>query len=346
MWEKDHQSITEIGVCTLDTLDLIGIPPGKNGINWEPKILKHHFRITENAHLENSKYVTGCAEKFEFGESEFICIHDAPAILASIFSPVSTLPSAQRAAHYTPPKYAFTSGSGERVNPPIRNVVLVGHDVNTDICYLRNLVKGFDPLFPNKTEDGPQTSPVIDTLDTAYLYRVLTHDAESSKLASLLVEFEIAGWNLHNAGNDAAYTMHAMLAIALRAAEGRKGAIDKLPASGDEIGEGKAQEDKVQEQEAREGKVQEEEVRKGKVQEEKTQEEKNEEALQERIKLAVEEAEQRVREAEEGWESDQGDGGAPLPLSGMSMAPKRKRASAGEKSSDGGVSLSKFEDVD
>ena len=219
VWEKNQHSITEIGVSILDTLDLIGIPPGRNAMNWEPKIHKYHFRITENSHLVNCRYVQGCPDRFEFGQSEFISIKDAPAILTSIFTPPSTLPSHQRAAHYTPPKHAFTSATGERLMPPSRNVVLVGHDVQNDISYLRNLLEDFDPLFPNKGIGASPTSPVIDVLDTAALDQVLSRDLETKKLAVLLSQFKITGWNLHNAGNDAAYTLHVLLAMTLKTAE-------------------------------------------------------------------------------------------------------------------------------
>ncbi|KAF2232955.1 hypothetical protein EV356DRAFT_487814 [Viridothelium virens] len=302
LWEKDHSSITEIGVSTLDTLDLIGVPPGRNGINWEPKIHKYHFRIKEYAHLVNSQYVAGCPDKFEFGQSEFISLADAPAILTSIFAPISTLPSDLRAAHYTPPKHAFTTASGARAPPPpTRNVVLVGHNVQADICYLRNLVKGFDLLFPGKEIGVVQRSPVIDTLDADAMYRVLTRDLNAKQLGVILVDFEITGWNLHNAGNDAAYTLHVMLAIALRAAEGRK-------PIGSDIGKGVQQTEK--------------------------------------IKVATGEAEQRVREEDEGWESDDGDGGIPLPPSETAVKVEQNRDTATRELSGGGVSLSTMDDVD
>ncbi|KAL9094062.1 MAG: hypothetical protein Q9165_003732 [Trypethelium subeluteriae] len=322
VWEKDHHSITEIGVSTLDTLDLIGVPPGRNGINWEPKIHKYHFRIKEYAHLVNSQYVEGCPDKFEFGQSEWISLADAPSILTSIFTPISTLPSDLRAAHYTPPKHAFTMASGARAPPPpTRNVVLVGHNVQADICYLRNLVKGFDPLFPGKEIGVVQNSPVIDTLDTDAMYRVLTRDINAKQLAVLLVDFDIAGWNLHNAGNDAAYTLHVMLAIALRAAEGRKPVEDS-------IGGG------VQQMIGMPGEVKE------------TVEGAGGESLEEKVKAATKEAEQRVREEDEGWESDDGDGGAPLPPSETAVQVKQKRGAGARMLSGGGVSLSKMYDVD
>ena len=37
-YEMDQTKITEIGISTLDTLDLINVPPGKGGAEWMKKI--------------------------------------------------------------------------------------------------------------------------------------------------------------------------------------------------------------------------------------------------------------------------------------------------------------------
>jgi hypothetical protein len=243
VWEKDHHSITEVGVSTLDTLDLIGEAPGKNANNWQSKILRQHFRIAEHAHLVNKKYVSGCPENFDFGESEWISMRDAPAILTACLSPTSRLPSQRRSAHYALPDQA---ASGHEL-PKARNVILVGHDLNSDINYICNVWPQLDSLLHRKPPSAAQSiqtdlpqptqemdnltdtqSSVIDTLDTANMYRVLTRDSNPRQLAILLAAFDIVGWNLHNAGNDAAYTLHIMLAIALRAAEHRKTSIVEL----------------------------------------------------------------------------------------------------------------------
>src|SRR5579871_4694057 len=73
-WEMDHRAITEVGISTLDTLDIIDLPPGKDGENWFNKIHHRHFRIEEYKHLVNSEHVHGCPDRFEFGQSEFISL--------------------------------------------------------------------------------------------------------------------------------------------------------------------------------------------------------------------------------------------------------------------------------
>ncbi len=66
-WERDSKCITEIGITTLDTDDLKLIAPGKQGQNWMKFIRARHFRIKEYKNLNNTEFVMGCADKFEFG---------------------------------------------------------------------------------------------------------------------------------------------------------------------------------------------------------------------------------------------------------------------------------------
>lgn len=66
-YEFNNKIITEIGIATLDVLDIVNMPPGVLGENWRKAIRARHFRIKENMHLKNTKHVRGCADKFEFG---------------------------------------------------------------------------------------------------------------------------------------------------------------------------------------------------------------------------------------------------------------------------------------
>ena len=66
-YERNNNLITEIGVATLDTDDLAGIVPGEGGANWMKLIRARHFRINEYKHLNNTEFVNGCADRFEYG---------------------------------------------------------------------------------------------------------------------------------------------------------------------------------------------------------------------------------------------------------------------------------------
>ena len=66
-WERSKNVITEIGIATLDTRDLATLAPGELGKDWREHIRARHFRIEENKHYQNTEFVTGCADRFEFG---------------------------------------------------------------------------------------------------------------------------------------------------------------------------------------------------------------------------------------------------------------------------------------
>ncbi|MCJ1432189.1 hypothetical protein MMC27_001545 [Xylographa pallens] len=195
-YERSHGQITEIGIATLDTNDLIGFAPGPGGKDWMAKIRSRHFRIKERVHLVNKDFIIGCPDRFEkaFGESEFISIHDAPAVVASCFRPPFSGPVGAN--------LVFSSGEGEIK----RKIILVGHDTKTDINYLRDL--GYDP---------GNLSNLLEVLDTSEVFRALKCDTQAGSLGNLLCDLGLTGWNLHNAGNDAAYTLQALIGIAFKA---------------------------------------------------------------------------------------------------------------------------------
>ncbi|KAL8974519.1 MAG: hypothetical protein Q9197_001252 [Variospora fuerteventurae] len=194
-YEKMNRPITEIGISSLDTHDLLGLSPGEMGKAWMKKIRSRHFRIKETAHLHNSEYVVGCADRFEpeFGQSEWVSFKEAPQIIASCFRPPYSGP-------------VDDGKPGEDGSVSKRQLILVGHDINMDISYLRKL--GYDVA---------NLSNLLEALDTANLYRAWKHEQNPSKLGSILVDLELTGWNLHNAGNDAAYTLQALIGIAISA---------------------------------------------------------------------------------------------------------------------------------
>lgn len=194
-WERDHKKITEIGIATLDTEDLQAVIPGEGGVNWLPRIRARHFRINEHKHLNNSEFVDGCADRFEFGTSEFISLKDAPHIIASCFKPPFSNPDEKSAAS----------------DIPKRNIILVGHDVTSDINYLRTIGYNVHNL-----------SNLQEIVDTASMWRYVKRDTNPRNLGSILAELGILGWNLHNAGNDATYTLQAMIMIAIRDLEERQ----------------------------------------------------------------------------------------------------------------------------
>ncbi|KAK1066909.1 hypothetical protein LTR74_006784 [Friedmanniomyces endolithicus] len=193
-YERSPKTITEVGVATLDTRDLRGEATGPNGENWFKHIRGRHFRVAEYKNLRNHEFVEGCPDKFraEFGTSEFVPKDELPSMLTSCFHQ----PFSKRNATHT------DSTAEEK-----RTIVLLGHDINQDITYLHSI--GCSVL---------NRSNLAEVLDTATMFKSYTRDNNATSLGRVLYHFDIDGWSLHNAGNDAVYTMQAMLAIAVKAA--------------------------------------------------------------------------------------------------------------------------------
>ncbi|KAF2006223.1 hypothetical protein P154DRAFT_422772 [Amniculicola lignicola CBS 123094] len=201
-YERAHHIITEIGIATLDTRELQGVPPGVDGVGWRSKIRARHLRIRENKHLVNGEFVSGCPERFDFGTSEIVSLADAPMQVAACFNP--PFGAAVFSQNVSEPLISLLDDIGSSTP---RKVVLLGHDTLTDIKYLQDL--GYDPL---------KHPYLVESLDSAILYRVWKQEQNITKLGNILYDFDIVGWNLHNAGNDAVFTLQAMLAVCVREA--------------------------------------------------------------------------------------------------------------------------------
>ena len=290
-YEKAHHIITEIGVSTLDTLDLVNVPPGPNGKNWISQIRSRHFRIKGREHLINRDFCIGNPDHFQFGDSEFIELTHAPAEVDRCFewpfsvqykhaglidmwstqpaSPVAeTGPNGERSLSTdfgglnTGPtnveqqeanKAATTNvlrgiGDGEAIQravdlaeasqvdpetiqrgPRERNILLLGQDIRSDLDYLKSLgSKIFTPsraTYPIAamemmgTGDGPAKAlaSIVEALDTAPLYRVLKKETQNRSLTSIMSDLGLLCYFPHNGGNDARYTLEALLAMVVKA---------------------------------------------------------------------------------------------------------------------------------
>jgi DNA polymerase III epsilon subunit-like protein len=189
-WEKNRKIITELGVAVLDTNDTALVPPGSNAINWQSLVHAKHYRIYEYEHLTNTTYVAhteGYTPKFRYGESETIRQGELVTVLHDLF-------------HVFSPENE------------LRDVIVVGHDIRSDIDLL-NL----------SSHDIKQIPTVKGTLDSQALWRAINPPGavqSQSSLKHLLISLGISfsTVDLHNAGNDALLTMHAVLSIVLKEA--------------------------------------------------------------------------------------------------------------------------------
>ena len=187
-FEDPPHPLTEVGIATLDTRDLRSVSPGPNGETWQPLIRARHFLIEEHKHRVNHKYVDGCPDKFEFNNHKSTVVPDR-----DISKTVSDC--------FKPPYGNDYRSMRDRLEK--RDVVLVGHDITADLNYLHRIGVSLANF-----------SCIIDTVDTATLFRKWKNDDNAkSSLGHVLADFDLMGWHLHNAGNDAVYTLWAMLAI-------------------------------------------------------------------------------------------------------------------------------------
>ncbi|KAI4638287.1 hypothetical protein J4E93_010286 [Alternaria ventricosa] len=193
-YERAHHKITEVGVATLDTRELVGVPPGKDGEAWREKIRARHFRIKEHRHLVNSEFVAGHPDSFKFGHSTFISLKEAASHVAACFhAPFAAENGDDFLSHFDPTEK--------------RNIVFLGHDTLGDVRYLQQL--GYDPM---KVEN------ILEAMDTATMYKVWRREQQPTSLGRIMNAFDVPAWFLHNAGNDAVYTVWAMLAICVKEA--------------------------------------------------------------------------------------------------------------------------------
>jgi hypothetical protein len=173
-WEEGGKPVTEVGVATLDTRDLQGVPPGPCGENWQKLIRARHFRIVERKHMVNKKYVNGCPENFEFGETEFVSKDHIASAVASCFRDPFSKPLDQ--SNWPKP--------GEEATEKPRNIILLGHDLSQDIQYCKSI--GFSVL---------NRGNLLEAMDTAVMYRAYTQDVNPTSLGRVLYAFEMSGWH-------------------------------------------------------------------------------------------------------------------------------------------------------
>jgi hypothetical protein len=181
-WEQDHGLITEVGIAMLDTTQLKGIAPGEDGQNWLQLISARHIRVKENSWATNSRYVQGCADCFDFGTTEFV----EQSLISELIKDVID-------------RATFSNSSAPRP------VVLVFHESSADIKYLKHLSYHVEAA-----------RNVIDVADTREMHQYVLRSNDSASLASVLSYLDIPYRYLHNAGNDAVYTLQAMVGLAVK----------------------------------------------------------------------------------------------------------------------------------
>jgi len=285
-YERAHNLITEIGVSTLDTLDLVGIPPGAGGLNWIDQIRSRHFRIKGREHLVNRDFCPGNPDAFQFGKSEFIDLTEAAETVDACFkwpfsagfkhaglkdpwadTPNEEFTSQQRRhppefgglnigpsnkeqndanmaavasvlkdqgapatiQHGGPTKQPQNNLEAVQHGPKERNILLVGHAIGGDLDFLKEIgskifssARGTYPIAAMDmmgTGEGASNilASILEALDTGNLYRVVKKETQTRNLKSILSDLGRPFPFPHNGGNDARYTLEALVAMTVKA---------------------------------------------------------------------------------------------------------------------------------
>jgi hypothetical protein len=182
-YEFAQEKITEVGVSVLDSRHIVGTDPGVDGMEWLSKITTRHLIIREYKHLVNKRFVHGCPDKFNFGKSEIVPLHCVHTTLTQLF--VNPSPGSVLATDKGP-----------------RKLILVGHGLSNDTAYLSKLK--FDPHAKGS---------IIQDVDTQ---RFVGTKKQNVGLSRLMTGLGVIPENLHNAGNDAAYTLQALVLMTVQ----------------------------------------------------------------------------------------------------------------------------------
>lgn len=179
-WERATHIVTEVGLAILDTRDTKNIPPGGAdvGYNWFPLIKSHHFRIREHLDKVNRQFVAGCPDSFTFGQSYVVSSRDISDVLSTIIE--------------------------DKESDDKRPIVMVGHDMGQDLKYLKKV--GYNIW------KAPHFS---DEVDTKSMFQRYEKSINGRGLQGVCQDLRIPGHHFHNAGNDATYTLRAMIAMAV-----------------------------------------------------------------------------------------------------------------------------------
>ncbi|KAM9928741.1 hypothetical protein OXX59_001649 [Metschnikowia pulcherrima] len=159
-----------------DKVTEIGIAiydPRDQELSLAPNIKTFHMVIIENEHLRNGNYVPDNSKKFCCGKSWRFTEDQASWFLQSLID------------HYFDPDYEM-------------HCSLVGHDLKGDLQWLNRL--------------GVRIAPNVRKLDTQTVF-AYTHGRDGASLKKALTTVRQPYAFLHNAGNDAYYTV--MLALKL-----------------------------------------------------------------------------------------------------------------------------------
>lgn len=187
-YEFDSNVVTEIGISIYD--------PRENIHSLVPMTRNYHLIISEALPLRNKKWVCDFKDCYLLGESLVLSLHECVEFVQSLVN------------YYMTP---------QTVEDQSWSRAFVGHNVQGDIRWLREMgikIPAEDSIDHSLQkfcpDEKPKTGEPIFILDTEKLFR-LCYGSKGSNLGRLLRLFQIPHAFLHNAGNDAHYTLQLLM---------------------------------------------------------------------------------------------------------------------------------------
>ncbi|KAG5725010.1 hypothetical protein E4T56_gene12485 [Termitomyces sp. T112] len=174
-WEYDHSVITEFG------WRLVGWKDGQEHRK------ANHVIVDEHQKYRNTKYVPEHRYDYGLGESQYV----KKAAFSKMVSDFLT-----ELSEYGP-------------------VFLVFHDNSQDIKYLKSIgapLEGLTYISFTHPLTIPHNGPFV--VDTSDLFSALEGVTDRKSLGRVCIHLQIPTKHLHNAGNDAHYTLEAMISMA------------------------------------------------------------------------------------------------------------------------------------
>ncbi|PNS15056.1 hypothetical protein CAC42_2285 [Sphaceloma murrayae] len=181
-FEFDQTKILETGFACLDSRDLIKLAPGDKASTWMQHIKSYHYIVEERKHLVNKRYVKGCPEGFVFGKSQYVPAGAARALFRQ---------------HFTQPRSISDGCQPTTPDEDSPSVFVAAHGLKNDLVLMKHF--GIDNIY----ETG-----IAGEIDTQ---KLCSAKRQSASLKRLLDALDVPYEHLHNAANDATYTLQALV---------------------------------------------------------------------------------------------------------------------------------------
>ena len=184
-FERDNNIITEIGISIYD--------PRENLHSLNPLFRNYHLIVSESLSLINKNWVLDMKECYLLGESLVLSLRQCVDFIQNLIN-----------------FYMFHDNK----TPDEWERAFVGHNIEGDFKWLRSIGVILPDTKPvshiSEMDSNGSSSTTAIVIDTLKIYSAC-YGKEGSSLGKILRLFKLPHAFLHNAGNDAYYTLRLLL---------------------------------------------------------------------------------------------------------------------------------------